>query len=205
MPKLAKAGNQNIAKDALLLETDAQAIGDFIEAIHDEEFVTSYLFDSKLKGYHGWRWSVTLSQVDAKHAPTVSEILLMAGPESIVAPKWVPWSERLADYRALQAALDEQAKLAAEEAAESPETAESPESAETEVSAKTLETAAPSANDETVEAKETAKPAGALKKLRGKKSAAAKVDEHQGAESEPNESADQPPKRARWLTRKKRH
>ncbi|MEN9753496.1 MAG: hypothetical protein RL670_1187 [Actinomycetota bacterium] len=192
MPKLAKAGNQNIAKDALLLETEAGSIGEFIEAIHDEEFVTSYLFDSKLKGYHGWRWSVTLSQVDAKHAATVSEILLMAGPESIVAPKWVPWSERLADYRALQAALDEQAKLAAEEAAtESSE----PDSEEAKL-----------AKD--VDSDEAAKPVesvGPTKKARGKKSAAAKVNEHQGTEGNADQAADEPPKRVRWLTRKKRH
>jgi hypothetical protein len=201
MPKLAKAGNQNIAKDALLLETDATSIGEFIEAIHDEEFVTSYLFDSKLKGYHGWRWSVTLSQVDAKHAPTVSEILLMAGPESIVAPKWVPWSERLADYRALQAALDEQAKLAAEETTDEAGDVAAAESA-IELGGETSGADQPAAENPA----ETGDDAKAkVKKPRGKKSAAAKVDEHEGAEGDADEAADQPPKRVRWLTRKKRH
>jgi hypothetical protein len=132
MPKHAKAGNQNIAKEALLTEVEDAQIGGFIEAIHDEEFVTSYLFESLLKGYKGWRWSVTLTQTDAKHEPTVSEIVMLAGPDSVVAPKWVPWSERLADYKALQAALEEQAKAEAElevtevelEAEVSPEPAE---------------------------------------------------------------------------------
>ena len=40
----------------------------------------------------------------------------MPGPDSLVAPDWVPWSERLADYKALQAELEAQAALDAAEA-----------------------------------------------------------------------------------------
>jgi hypothetical protein len=42
---------------------------------------------------------------------------MMPGADSLVAPNWVPWSERLADYKALQAELEAQAALDAEEAA----------------------------------------------------------------------------------------
>lgn len=190
MPKLAKAGNQNIAKDALEREVDSLQVGDFIEAIHDDAFVTSYLFESKLKGYQGWRWSVTLTQVDAKHAPTVSEIVLLSGPDSIVAPNWVPWSERLADYRALQAALEEQAKLAAEEAddADSEDESDGVNQAE-------------NSRVDAVDAAEDAQP----KAGRSRKSATAKVDQHSQAEGQADDAAADPPKRLRWLTRKKRH
>ena len=181
MPKLAKAGDQNLAKSALLAETPAAQIGNFIEAIHDEDFVTSYLFESNLKGYHGWRWSVTMTQTSAKAEATVSEVLLIAGPESIVAPKWVPWSERLADYKALQAALEEQAKAEAELAAENE--AEASESAD---AAQPESTDSPSG-----EAEDSA--------------SALEVDQHDEAKSDAGEAAAEPPKRFRWLTRKKRH
>jgi hypothetical protein len=90
------------------------AVGDLIERIEESEpGVVTYTFESKLKGYVGWRWSVSLffegEQV------SISEVNLIAGERSILAPQWVPWSERLADYKALQAALEQQA---AEEAAE---------------------------------------------------------------------------------------
>ncbi|MEY3677223.1 MAG: hypothetical protein RL351_450, partial [Actinomycetota bacterium] len=78
----------------------------------------SYLFENNQKGYVGWRWSVTIFQADSAE-PTVSEIVLLPGPDSLVAPDWVPWSERLADYKALQIELEKQAALDAEEAEDS--------------------------------------------------------------------------------------
>ncbi len=184
MPKLAKAGNQNIAKTALLAEVDAAQVGEFIEAIHDEELATSYLFESHLKGYKGWRWSVTLTQADAKSDPTVSEILMLAGPESVVAPKWVPWSERLADYKALQAALEEQARIDAElEAQNAPPESDAGSDVE---------------SDGESAATEQADVAPAL-------APAAEVTEHDNAEQDADDAAGKPQKRLRWLTRKKRH
>ena len=92
------------------------AVGDFIDAVQEPDAgVVTYLFASKLKGYPDWRISVTLFQ-DGGSA-TVSELLVVPGPDSLTAPAWVPWSERLADYKALQAALEAEAAAAAELAA----------------------------------------------------------------------------------------
>jgi hypothetical protein len=52
---------------------------------------------------------------------------MMPGADSLVAPNWVPWSERLADYKALQAELEAQAALEAEEAAALAEGSEEPD------------------------------------------------------------------------------
>jgi hypothetical protein len=49
---------------------------------------------------------------------------LLPGEESILAPAWVPWSERLADWKALQVELEAQAALEAAEAAEAEESAD---------------------------------------------------------------------------------
>lgn len=107
-----------IARAAVAEAAPAGGVGDFIESVSEGEGVTTYLFEAKLKGYLGWRWSVSLFDGDATAEPTISELVLLPGAESLVAPDWVPWSERLADYKALQAELEAQAALDAAEADE---------------------------------------------------------------------------------------
>ena len=117
MPKTSD--NKTFAYNAAVEASSRNAVGFFIESLEEDEGVVTYLFEGKLKGYVGWRWSVSVYQVDENSPATVSEVLLVPGPESLIAPDWVPWSERLADYKALQAELEAQAALDAEEADDS--------------------------------------------------------------------------------------
>jgi hypothetical protein len=110
-----------IARAAVAEAAPAGGVGDFIESVSEGEGVTTYLFEAKLKGYVGWRWSVTLFDGDVTAEPTISELVLLPGTESLVAPDWIPWSERLADYKALQTELEAQAFLDAAEADEDSE------------------------------------------------------------------------------------
>ena len=114
MPKTSD--NKTFAYNAAVEASTRNAVGFFIESIEEDEGVVTYLFEGKLKGYVGWRWSVSVFQLDENSPATISEVLLVPGPESLIAPDWVPWSERLADYKALQAELEAQAALDAEEA-----------------------------------------------------------------------------------------
>ncbi len=93
-------------------------LGTFIESIEDGEGITSFFWNATQPGYVGWRWSVTVSQIDPGAEPTLCEVVLTAGEDSLAAPAWVPWSERLADYQELQAELEKQAALDAEEEVE---------------------------------------------------------------------------------------
>jgi Protein of unknown function (DUF3027) len=113
MPKTSD--NKTLAYNAAVEASSRNAVGFFIESIEEDEGVVTYLFEGKLKGYVGWRWSVSIFQGEENAPATISEVLLVPGPESLVAPDWVPWSERLADYKALQAELEAQAALDAEE------------------------------------------------------------------------------------------
>ena len=108
--------NKTFAYNAAVEASTRNAVGFFLESIEEDEGVVTYLFEGKLKGYVGWRWSVSVFQADENSPATISEVLLVPGPESLIAPDWVPWSERLADYKALQAELEAQAALDAEEA-----------------------------------------------------------------------------------------
>ena len=114
MPKTSD--NKTFAYNAAVEASSRNGVGFFIESIEEDEGVVTYLFEGKLKGYVGWRWSVSVYQADEKSPATISEVLLVPGPDSLIAPDWVPWSERLADYKALQAELEAQAALDAEEA-----------------------------------------------------------------------------------------
>lgn len=115
MPKSPSLEQKDFARTSLIEATSKSKVGNFIEVLEDGEDVATYLFENNQKGYVGWRWSVTVFQADTKEPATVSEILLMPGPDSLIAPDWVPWSERLADYKALQIELEKQALLDAED------------------------------------------------------------------------------------------
>jgi hypothetical protein len=116
---------QALARAAAVEAHDEKSVGAFIEAVQEPDAgVVTYLFASALKGYPDWRISVSL--FESGDSATISEVLVVPGPESLTAPAWVPWSERLADYKALQAALEAEAAAAAE-AAEDEEDDEDPD------------------------------------------------------------------------------
>lgn len=113
MPKLNETQLRERARLAAVEAAPKNGVGDFLTQIDEGENVYTFLFAAKMKGYVGWNWSVSLFANEED--TTVSEVNLMPSEDALIAPKWVPWSERLADYKALQAELDAQAALEAEE------------------------------------------------------------------------------------------
>lgn len=57
--------------------------------------VVTHLFACLSKSYVGWRWAVTLARAARSKHVTVNESLLLPGPDSLIAPPWVPWTERV--------------------------------------------------------------------------------------------------------------
>lgn len=115
MPKSPAVEQKNLARTALIEDAGLKNVGNFIGVTELDKGLATFLFENNQKGYVGWRWSVTVFQ-DKKNQPaTVSEIVLLPGDDSLIAPDWVPWSERLSDYKALQIELERQAALEAEE------------------------------------------------------------------------------------------
>ena len=96
-------GSVPLAQRALLEVTAPETVGSVIGNVAEGEHVLSLHFAADLSGYPGWHWSVTLARVEDGE-PTVLETELLPGERALLAPEWVPWSERLADYRAAQAA-----------------------------------------------------------------------------------------------------
>lgn len=106
------------ALSALSEITPSSTIGPFADYRVEADGVVSLRFQNRLSGYPGWYWTVTVTQVDDTE-PTVLEAELMPGDGALLAPEWVPWAERLAEYRAHQAELAEAARRAGAEDAES--------------------------------------------------------------------------------------
>jgi hypothetical protein len=94
---LKKPAHQALADKAAKETAPANGVGKFLGTTSEDKDTTSYRFESKLTGYVGWEWNVVIFKAKKSDAATVSEVVLLPGKESIVAPTWVPWSERRAE------------------------------------------------------------------------------------------------------------
>ena len=86
------------ASEALTEFSDG-SFGKFLSQSEETKGVIEVHFESTAKGYSGWHWVVTLTQPDKRKAATLAEINMIAGPDAQLAPEWVPWSERLKEFR----------------------------------------------------------------------------------------------------------
>lgn len=98
----------DLALAALHEITPAATVGDPVGHTVEADGVVSLRFANLQPGYPSWFWTVSLAVVDGSE-PTVLEVELLPGEGALLAPEWVPWAERLADYQAAQAAAAEQA------------------------------------------------------------------------------------------------
>lgn len=105
-PDPALLAAHELALAALHEITPASTVGRPAEYRLEADGVVSLRFENRLAGYPGWFWTVSLARVEGEE-PTVLEVELLPGDGALVAPEWVPWAERLADYHAAQAALAE--------------------------------------------------------------------------------------------------
>lgn len=76
-------------------EVGGQHVGEHLEAVADGPRVVTHYFDATLPGYRGWRWAVTVVRAARAKLVTVDEVVLLPGPDALLAPEWVPWSERV--------------------------------------------------------------------------------------------------------------
>ena len=104
---------ETVARAALAEISPAGTVGALLERSSQEDGIAQLSFASTLSGYPGWHWSVSVAELPGEE-PTVVEAELMPGDGALLAPDWVPWAERLEDYRAAQAAIAAEAAELAE-------------------------------------------------------------------------------------------
>ncbi|GHJ39926.1 DUF3027 domain-containing protein [Streptomyces sp. TS71-3] len=70
-------------------------VGEHVEAVGEGDRVVTHFFECREPGYRGWRWAVTVTRASRAKVVTLDESVLLPGPDALLAPEWVPWSERL--------------------------------------------------------------------------------------------------------------
>ncbi|MGI8800017.1 MAG: DUF3027 domain-containing protein [Pseudonocardia sp.] len=92
-PRLVAAAEQ--AREAALAETEGDPVGQHIDTQVEDDGSVTHFFAAELTGYRGWRWAVTVAHAGPDTPVTVSEVVLLPGPDALVAPAWLPWQERV--------------------------------------------------------------------------------------------------------------
>ena len=85
----ARAGLAGLAED--------EQIGEHRGATVDDDRLMTHRWDAKLPGYRGWQWYATVARAPRSKLVTVCEVGLAAGEDSIVAPAWVPYADRVSE------------------------------------------------------------------------------------------------------------
>lgn len=98
-----------LAREALSEITPESTVGELLTRSDAEDGVITLTFSTTMQGYPGWHWTVSLAHLPGEE-PTVLETELLPGEGALLAPDWVPWSERLEEYRAAQAAAAAEAE-----------------------------------------------------------------------------------------------
>jgi hypothetical protein len=72
-----------------------QGVGEYLGAVAEGDRVVTHSFACPDPAYRGWRWAVTVVRASRSKQVTVDESVLLPDSEALLAPEWIPWSERL--------------------------------------------------------------------------------------------------------------
>jgi hypothetical protein len=70
-------------------------VGEHLGVLPEGDRVVTHYFACLDPAYHGWRWAVSVVRASRAKNVTVSESVLLPGEDAMLAPDWVPWSDRL--------------------------------------------------------------------------------------------------------------
>jgi Protein of unknown function (DUF3027) len=80
---------------AAAVEVGGTSVGDHLGVRADSERVVTHAFAATVPGYPGWYWAVTVARAPRARTVTVDEVVLLPGDGALLAPAWLPWSDRL--------------------------------------------------------------------------------------------------------------
>ncbi len=76
-------------------ELGGETVGNHLGVRAEGERVVTHGFAAAVPGYPGWYWAVTVARAPRAKVVTVDEVVLLPGLDAVLAPPWVPWTERL--------------------------------------------------------------------------------------------------------------
>jgi hypothetical protein len=71
------------------------AVGEHLGVVAEGDRVVTHFFACKEPAYRGWQWATTLTRASRAKVVTIDETVLLPGRDAVLAPEWVPWSDRL--------------------------------------------------------------------------------------------------------------
>jgi hypothetical protein len=94
-PDAVLAAAVDVARTAVEGIAPAWQIGQHLGAKTEGDRLVTHLFESKLPGYQGWQWYAVLTRNSRSKIVTVNELGLLPSEDSVLAPEWIPWAERV--------------------------------------------------------------------------------------------------------------
>ncbi|CAN7231673.1 DUF3027 domain-containing protein [Arthrobacter sp. LjRoot14] len=105
-PDAVLAAAVDFARAAVEGIAPAEQIGQHLGAKSEGDRIVTHLFESRLAGYQGWQWYAVITRNSRSKVITVNELGLLPSGDSILAPEWVPWAERVRPEDAQDDELD---------------------------------------------------------------------------------------------------
>jgi hypothetical protein len=96
-PELATVltGAVELARAAIVEGSGDDTVGDYLGVGYEDPTSATHRFLAHLPGYQGWQWAVVVAGYPGTDHATVSEVVLVPGPGSLLAPEWLPWDQRV--------------------------------------------------------------------------------------------------------------
>lgn len=94
-PDQACADAVGLARAAAEDDAGPGQVGEHVGLQVEGDRIVTHLFTCLHPAYVGWRWAVTVTRAARARMVTVDESVLLPGPDSLLAPDWVPWTERV--------------------------------------------------------------------------------------------------------------
>ncbi|MER2134778.1 MAG: DUF3027 domain-containing protein [Arthrobacter sp.] len=94
-PDAVLAAAVESARAGLLEVAPEEQVGEWLSAVPEADRLVTHRFRANRPGYLGWEWYATVARVPRGKAATVCEVGLLPSADAILAPEWVPWSERV--------------------------------------------------------------------------------------------------------------
>ena len=88
-------GAVDAARAAIIEFSGEDTVGEYLGASFDDPTAATHRFLADMPGYQGWQWAVVVAAYPGADHATISEVVLVPGPTALLAPKWVPWHERV--------------------------------------------------------------------------------------------------------------
>lgn len=94
-PDQACVAAVELAREAALELASPGEPGEHLGFEAEGDRIVTHYFACLDRAYRGWRWAVTVTRASRAKNVTVSEAVLLPGTGALLAPEWLPWSERL--------------------------------------------------------------------------------------------------------------